>query len=62
MVGDVAYLTIPLYIGGVIGDGLCDTKVDELQAALDKDEIGRFEIRVNDSLFMNHADRLQHLV
>lgn len=57
-----ADLLISPDVGRVVGDGLGDAKVDELEATFDEDKVGRLEIRVNDVLIVNDLDRLEHLV
>jgi hypothetical protein len=57
-----AHLMISLYIGGVIGDGICDTKVDQLELTADQDEICRLEIGMHNLLFVDHMYGLKHLV
>jgi hypothetical protein len=53
---------IPLNVSGVIGNGICDPKIDQFKLPADKNEICRFEVRVHDLLFMDHVHRLKHLV
>lgn len=58
---DSPNLLISLNVDRVIGDGFGDTEIDNLQSALDKNEIGRFEIGMNHVLLMDSFDSLQHL-
>lgn len=55
------YLVISLNIGGVVGDRIGNTKVDEFELALDEDKIGGLEIRVDNLLVMYDLNGLQHL-
>lgn len=41
-------------------NGISDTKVDELEGTLNKDEVGRLEVRVYNVVVMNRADALEH--
>lgn len=56
-----AYLIFSLNVCGIIGNSFCYTKVNQLQRVVDKDEIGRFEIRMHDFQLMYSSYCLQHL-
>ena len=56
-----ADLVLPMHIHRVILDRVGDTKIDNLQPALDDQEIGRLEIRVHDAVFVDGLHTLQHL-
>ncbi len=53
---------ISLNVSGVIGNGICDPKINQFKLPADKHEICRFEVRVHDLLFMDYMYRLKHLV
>ncbi len=52
---------IPLDICRVIGDGIRNTKVNQFQLSLYKDEVGWLQIRMHDFLLMDDVDSLEHL-
>jgi hypothetical protein len=53
---------VPLNVGSVVGDGICDPKVDQLELSTDKNEIRGLEVRMHDLLFMDNVHGLEHLV
>lgn len=60
VVGGADLLVAP-DVGRVVRDRLRDAKVDELDLALDEDEVGRLEIRVDNVLVVDDLDGLEHL-
>lgn len=52
---------IPLDIRRVVRDGVRDPEVDELELTFDEDEVGGFEVGVNDLLVVDDLDCLEHL-
>lgn len=53
---------ISLNVSGVIGNGICDPKIDQFQLSADKNEICRFEVRMHNLLLMDYVYGLEHLV
>lgn len=54
-------LVVPLDVGGVVGYGIGDSEVDEFELAFDEDEVGGFEVRVDDLFVVDDLDGLEHL-
>lgn len=52
---------ITLDVRRVICNGICNTKIDQLQLALYENEVGWLEIRVDDLFLVDHLDGLEHL-
>jgi hypothetical protein len=57
-----AHLMISLNVGGIVGNGICDPKVNQFELASDEDKICRLEVRVYNLLLMDHMDGLTHLI
>jgi hypothetical protein len=57
-----AHLMVSLDIGRVIGNGIGNPKVDQLELSPDKNEIRGFEVRVYNLLFVDNLHCLEHLV
>jgi hypothetical protein len=55
-------LLIPLNVDRIIRNSFRNSEINNLQSPLDQNEIGGFEIGVNDVLLMNSVDSLQHLI
>ena len=53
---------VSLNVGSVVGNGICDPKVDQLELSTDKNEIRGLEVRMHDLLFMDDMYGLEHLV
>jgi hypothetical protein len=53
---------ISLNVGGIVGNGICDPKVDQFQLASDEDKICRLEVRMYNLLLMDHMYGLKHLI
>jgi len=53
---------ISLNVSGVIGNGICDPKINQFQLSADKNEICWFEVRVHNLLLMDYVYGLKHLV
>ena len=51
--GICPYLTVAHDVGGVVSDGLGDTKVNELQRALHKHKVGGLQVAMDDAGLMN---------
>lgn len=47
---------------GAVLQGLCDAEVDELEAPLDKQEVGRLEVPMHNAVLVDQGDRLEHLL
>ena len=56
------HLVISLDVGGIVGNGICDPKINQLQLPSDEHEICRLEVRVYDLLLMDHLYCLKHLI
>ena len=57
-----AHLMVSLNVGSVVGNGICDPKVDQFELSTDKNEVRGLEVRMHDFLFMNDLHGLEHLV
>jgi hypothetical protein len=55
-------LVIPLDVGGVVGDCICDPKVNQFKLSTDENKICWFEIGMDDLLLVNNLYSLKHLV
>lgn len=53
---------VPLNIRRIVRNCVRDAKVDQLELAFDKNEVGGLEVRVDDLLFVNHVHRFEHLM
>jgi hypothetical protein len=53
---------VSLDVGSVIGNGIGNSKVDQLELSTDKNEIRGLEVRMHDLLFMDNLHGLEHLV
>lgn len=53
---------ISLDVSSVVGDGICNTKINKLQLPPHENEVCRLQIRVNDFLLMDNVNGLQHLL
>jgi len=53
---------ISLNVGGIVGNGICDPKVNQFQLASDEDKICRLEVRMYNLLLMDHMYGLKHLI
>jgi hypothetical protein len=53
---------VSLDVGRVIGNGIGNSKVDQLELSTNKNEIRGLEVRVYDLLFVNNLHSLEHLV
>lgn len=49
-------------VDGVVGDGVGDAEVDEFEAAGQHEEVGRFEVRVQDVERVHGGHALEHLL
>lgn len=52
---------ISLDIGRVVPDSFGDTKVDEFKFSSNKNEVGGFEISMDDLFFMDGMNGFEHL-
>lgn len=52
---------ISLNVGGIVRNGIGNTEINEFQLTFDQDEVGRFEIRMNNFLLVYHMHGLKHL-
>ena len=52
---------LTMNVGGVVGDSIGDAKINELNLALDQNEICWLQVRVYNLLFMDNLYRLQNL-
>ena len=48
----ITHLMIPLNISSIIGNSICDPKINQLQLPTDQHEICWFQIRMYDLLFV----------
>lgn len=48
-------------IGGIVCDGIGDSKVDEFELTTNDDEIRRLQVGMDDFLFMDDMNSLEHL-
>ena len=53
---------ISLNVGGVIGNCICDSKVNQFQLPPDENEICRLEVRMHNLLLMDDMYGLKHLI
>jgi hypothetical protein len=54
-------LVVSLDVGGVVGDCICDPKVNQLKLSTDENKICWFEVGMDDFLLMNNVHSLKHL-
>lgn len=53
---------VSLDVGRIVGNGIGNPKVDQLELSANKNKIRGFEIRMYDLLFMDNMHGLEHLV
>lgn len=53
---------ISLNVGGIVGNGICDPKVDQFELASDEDKICWLEVRMYNLLLVDHMYGLKHLI
>ena len=61
-VGERAHETVAKHAGGFGRHGFGDSEVDQLELALDEEEIARFEVAVDDVLVVDRVHRGEHLL
>lgn len=53
-------MLLAVHVNGVVLDRVGDAEVDEFETALEKEEVGRFEIRVHDVVRVHGRHAFQH--
>lgn len=61
-VGERAHEAVAKHAGGFGRHGFGDSEVDQLELALDEEEIARFEVAVDDVLVVDRVHRGEHLL
>lgn len=54
-------MTFTVDVGGIVCDGVSDSKIDDFELTVDNDKVPRLQIRMDDLLFVGDTHGLQHL-
>lgn len=54
----VPHLMVALNVGGVVGNSIRDSEVNQLELSSDEHKIGRLQVRMDDLLLVNNMNCL----